>query len=148
MIFNSKRMQWRTTVYNEKQVKQEIILVVDDDDITNFLTQRILSRIKPSAQIMVANNGEEALRLIYNVVKKDHKCPDLILLDVNMPVMNGIEFLNSFSTTELMKSCRIVVVTTSSNKSDFAALKQYGIDEIISKPVTQSRMEQVLSEKH
>lgn len=131
-----------------RQVKtQEIILVVDDDDITNFLTQRILSRIKPSAQIIVANNGEEALRIIYSVVKKDHRCPDLILLDVNMPVMNGIEFLTSFSSTELRKSCRIVVVTTSSNKSDFAALKQYGIDEIISKPVTQSRMEEVLTLK-
>lgn len=131
-----------------RQVKtQEIILVVDDDDITNFLTQRILSRIKPSAQIIVANNGEEALRVIYSVAKKDRRCPDLILLDVNMPVMNGIEFLTSFSSTEFRKSCRIVVVTTSNNKSDFAALKQYGIEEIISKPVTQSRMEEVLTLK-
>jgi len=148
LIFNLNRMQWISTVYKSEKVKnREIILVVDDDDITNFLTQRILSRIKPTAQIIVATNGEEALRMIYSVAKKDHRCPDLILLDVNMPVMNGLEFLTSFSSTELRKSCRIVVVTTSNNKSDFAALKEYGIEEIISKPVTMSRMEEVLTSK-
>lgn len=125
--------------------KQEFILVIDDDDITNYLTQRLLSRIKPTAEVLVANNGEEALELIYTTAQNEHRCPDLILLDVNMPIMNGIEFLNQFSSSNLRERCRIVVVTTSGNKKDFVALKQYGIHEIISKPLTQKRIEEILT---
>jgi len=122
------------------------ILLIDDDQITNYLTQRLLSRLSPQAIVKVANNGEEALAIIKEIADVDHKCPDLILLDVNMPVMNGIEFMSALSDSNYRDHCRIVAVTTSSNKNDFAALRKYGIEEIILKPLTSSRVEELLAD--
>ena len=120
--------------------RPDFILLIDDDHITNYLTQRLLTRLNPSATVRIANNGEEALRIIKETADSDHITPDLILLDVNMPVMSGIEFMGALT------NCRIVAVTTSSNKNDFAALRKYGIDEIVLKPLTSSRMAELLNE--
>lgn len=123
----------------------EYILLVDDDDITNYLTQRLLSRLRPMAEIKIANNGEEALQIIEQSKANNQGCPDLILLDVNMPVMNGLEFLNKFAADKLRPKCRIVAVTTSSNRNDFIALKKHGIKEILPKPLTQSSIAEILT---
>ncbi|MBC7387995.1 MAG: response regulator [Opitutaceae bacterium] len=126
--------------------RPDFILLVDDDQITNYLTQRLLTRLNPSATVRIANNGEEALRIIKETADVDHISPDLILLDVNMPVMNGIEFMSALTESDYRDHSRIVAVTTSSNKNDFAALRKYGIDEIILKPLTPSRMAELMAE--
>lgn len=126
-------------------MKKSVILLVDDDDVTIFLTQRLLSRLTPNAEIKVAHNGEEALKIIDEIDAVNHRCPDLILLDINMPVMNGLEFMDKFSHSTIRPHCRIVAVTTSSNKNDFNALKGYGVDDIVLKPVTQSSISDILS---
>lgn len=126
--------------------RPDFILLIDDDHITNYLTQRLLTRLNPSATVRIANNGEEALRIIKETADSDHITPDLILLDVNMPVMSGIEFMSALTKSEYRDNCRIVAVTTSSNKNDFAALRKYGIDEIVLKPLTSSRMAELLNE--
>ncbi|MBC7389884.1 MAG: response regulator, partial [Opitutaceae bacterium] len=80
--------------------RPDFILLIDDDHITNYLTQRLLTRLNPSATVRIANNGEEALRIIKESADSDHITPDLILLDVNMPVMSGIEFMSALTKSE------------------------------------------------
>jgi CheY-like chemotaxis protein len=75
--------------------KLPCILLVDDDPVNNFLNQRLLENLAVADQLMVALNGQEAFALLEQHCP-DVACPALILLDVNMPVMNGFEFLFAY----------------------------------------------------
>lgn len=70
--------------------KLNFILLIDDDPIANYLTERLLGHLQIAHKIEKAHNGYEALEIIHGHCSKGHSCPDLILLDINMPVMSGI----------------------------------------------------------
>lgn len=65
-------------------------LLVDDDETTNFVNEMLLKDMGVTEQILTAHNGQEALELILERCE-NNECPSLILLDINMPVMNGFE---------------------------------------------------------
>ncbi|MGZ5304644.1 MAG: response regulator [Bacteroidia bacterium] len=71
------------------------ILLVDDDDVTNFIHEETLREINAAEKISMAENGKAA----FDVLLKDPILPELILLDINMPEMNGIDFLERFKET-------------------------------------------------
>lgn len=71
-------------------------LLVDDDDTANYLNKSLFKRLDATERLLVARNGLEALTLI-NRNCPGQDCPALILLDINMPVMNGFEFLEAYS---------------------------------------------------
>ena len=122
------------------------ILLIDDDKITNFITEKLLRKMKISEEIRVALNGKEALELIKERCKNNLCCPDLILLDINMPVMDGFEFLHQFHNSDLKNSqaSNVVMLTTSTSPRDIEALKERGIHHLINKPVTEEKMIKVL----
>ncbi len=80
--------------YNELMDKPIVkhILLVDDDDVTNFIHEQKLTEMGIAAKISMAANGSEALDIINASAQK----PEVIMLDINMPVMNGIDFLEKF----------------------------------------------------
>lgn len=108
------------------------ILLVDDDDTTNFVNQLLLEDLKVTEQVMVANNGRDALQLLTQQWTKG-SCPELLLLDLNMPEMDGFEFLEAYEALEFeqKKSFVIVVLTTSMNPVDFERLRTAPIRGII-----------------
>lgn len=125
------------------------VLLVDDDAISNFLNARLLKGMQVTDNIKVTSNGEEALRFIIREKAESRPLPELILLDINMPVMNGFEFLEAFrEIADDAPRPVIVILTTSTNNRDFEQLQQYAEVEIsLSKPLTEENLQYII-EKH
>lgn len=122
------------------------ILLVDDDQINNFINKRIIGKLNIADNVSIASNGEEALDYIQKYCKKSGSCPELIFLDINMPVMNGFEFLNEFKNIDLnnKNQVKIIVLTTSSNPGDMQKLKQYSIKGFLNKPLTEKKILEII----
>jgi CheY-like chemotaxis protein len=128
--------------------KLSSILLIDDDKITNFLNQLLLNDLGIAQQVLTAENGQEALRVIQEQCEGSG-CPALILLDVNMPVMNGFEFLQAYEELAFTRKQSIIVVmlTTSLHPRDVKRLTGMPIQGFLSKPLTKA-MVQELVKKH
>ena len=107
------------------------ILLIEDDTIELMKLNRAMSSLNMNHEVMEANNGEDGLELLLN--KKYY--PDIILLDLNMPKINGIEFLSILKDNESLKFIPTVILTTSSNEKDLQACYNIGISGYILKPL-------------
>jgi CheY-like chemotaxis protein len=123
------------------------ILLVDDDTTTNFLNKLLLTRLGVAEQLLFAENGLEALAIL-QVQGAAQRGPALILLDVSMPVMNGIEFLEAYQQLPAAQRQAIVVVllTTSVNPNDLARVAQLPIAGTLTKPLTEAKIRTVLAQ--
>ena len=126
------------------------VLLVDDDDTTNFLNQTLLRRMAVSDEVVVAVNGQEALDLLHAHCEQPTSptCPALILLDLNMPLMNGIEFLRAYAQRPARENPTVVIImlTTSLNPNDVAQMQGLPIAGYLTKPLTTEKIRQVLRE--
>lgn len=95
------------------------ILLVDDDSVCNFINKKILELTGLVGDIGIAENGLEAIQLLSSYYK-EMLYPDLILLDINMPVMNGFEFIREFDLMDLSfkDKIEIVIMSSSDNRKD------------------------------
>lgn len=125
------------------------ILCVDDDPITIMLCKKVIAKSSFSNEIITSQNGEEALNY-FNTLKlannnnKPVQCPQLIFLDLNMPVMGGWEFLDCFNSPEYSEfhSIKVVVLSSTIDPEDLEKSKQYPmVLDFISKPISQSMLE-------
>jgi len=107
------------------------ILLVEDDQIDIMTVRRALRDLSVSNTLVAAENGEEALRYLQENSDK----PCLILLDLNMPVMNGIEFLKVVKSDARLKRIPVVVLTTSVEQRDKYESYELGIAGYMAKPV-------------
>lgn len=110
------------------------ILLIEDDNLDVMDMQRMLDKMNILHRTTVARNGEEALEILRHT-NLDEAKPDIILLDINMPKMNGHEFLTIVRKNEAWKDLKIFVVTTSDERSDRDATKKLGISGYIVKPL-------------
>ncbi len=95
------------------------VLLVDDNDFCNEFHQIIINKMGITEKVEVATDGKEALAYLKSTVNGKHPKPDLIFLDINMPVMNGWEFLEEYKKLDAeMKANIIVIVTSSFNPDD------------------------------
>jgi len=123
------------------------VLLVDDDPTNNFLTQRLLKRFDVADHVMVAENGQEALTLLQPVGGAPAPSfPALILLDIQMPIMNGIEFLQAYQQLppSQRRSTPVVVLTTSADAHDLSRLDNLPAAGRINKPLTPEKLATVL----
>lgn len=121
------------------------ILLIDDDPITNFANQLLLEDLAVAEQVLVATNGQEALQRIRQL-GAGGTCPELILLDINMPVMNGFEFLEAYEGfgSAQKQSVVILMLTTSMNPGDVQRLQQVHIQGFLNKPLTEEMVRDLL----
>lgn len=107
------------------------ILLIEDDAIEVMKFNRVLSTLNLKHKIMEANNGEEALTIL-NVKEV---IPDIIVLDLNMPKINGIEFLSILKADEYLKYIPAIILTTSNNRKDILECYKIGIAGYLLKPL-------------
>lgn len=119
-----------------------LILCVDDDVDDLFFITSIIQKEEPSFQIEVATNGAEALSYL-NEARHNGSLPALILLDINMPLVNGKEVLSRMKADPALASIPVVVLTTSNLPSDRLFCAHYGVD-MATKPSSVPEMERLL----
>jgi CheY-like chemotaxis protein len=110
------------------------ILLVEDDNLDVIDMQRSLTKMNILHKTSVARNGEEALELL-TFLDGENSLPDIILLDINMPKMNGVEFLSVVRGNPMWKELKIFMVTTSDEMIDREESKRLGISGYIVKPL-------------
>ena len=124
------------------------VLLVEDDDTVNFYNQFLLKELGVAKKIVIKENGEEALSYLEECQKDEAAgFPELIFLDINMPVMNGFEFLDAYADQKMTDApgALIVMLTTSLHPSDMERAKTYSfISEYIFKPLTSEKVERIL----
>ncbi|MAP54249.1 response regulator [Altibacter sp.] len=128
----------------------EKILLIDDSESDNFVHERLLKKENVAKEIITKYSGEEALEYLSTIVEKKYPKPDLIFLDINMPGMNGWEFLEHYKDLEIEKKGGIVItmLTTSSSEEDrIKASQNPNINRFENKPLTKERLYDIL-EKH
>jgi CheY-like chemotaxis protein len=103
------------------------VLLVDDDEASTFVTRKMLEKLAVAESINVACNGQMALQYM-----RTHggapTCPSLILLDINMPLMNGFEFLEHLRAVPLIQPVRIVLLSSSVSPKDAREAEAFGVE--------------------
>jgi CheY-like chemotaxis protein len=131
--------------------KLQCILLVDDDEITNFINRTIIEEMQITEHIEVCENGKIAL----DYLEKSLACkpglnnPSLILLDLHMPVMDGLEFLQAYqSSFPSGERCKLILtLTTSLLDLDAKVIdKQSVVTDYLEKPLTSEKMEEILKQ--
>lgn len=128
------------------QTRFQKILLIDDDAVSNFLNEMTLQDLNLSDQVHVSENGEEALNFIFEHCtngKSPENCPDLIFLDINMPVMDGFQFLEEFEKIPFFhkKPVKIVMLTSSNANQDLERAKKFNVEGYIVKPLCAEKLE-------
>jgi len=114
------------------------VLIVDDDSVYNFLSTKLLEGMGFVNDIHTALNGQQALDLFNEYYSGTKNLPDFILLDLNMPIMDGFGFLEAFRRLDLpgKEKMKIIIVTSSNDSTDRARAKAFGVSRYLSKPIT------------
>lgn len=122
------------------------ILLVDDDGVFNLINTKYLERSGHANDIHTASNGEEALNLINDYYSGIQAMPDIILLDLNMPIMDGFSFIEAFQRLQIPRkdSVKIVIVTSSADERDLERAKALGITHYLNKPITEKDIKAIL----
>jgi CheY-like chemotaxis protein len=114
-------------------MKKQTILLVEDDELDVISVQRSLKKLDYEYDLYTAYNGREALSMLR--AEKGTVHPDVILLDLNMPKMNGIEFLKELRSDAALKGIKVFIMTTSAEIADRDTAEQLGISGYIIKPL-------------
>lgn len=117
-------------------MKLASILLVEDNEGDILLTQEAFEESKVKTELNVARNGQEALDYLYKRDEFTHaKKPDLILLDINIPVFNGHEVLEQIKKDPILKKIPVIVLTTSSNEKDIEKAYDNHTNSYVRKPL-------------
>ena len=126
----------------------DLLLCIDDDSITIMLSKMVLTRAAYAKEIVTAQNGEEALLYLDNLITANTSItPGLIFLDLNMPIMGGWEFLDAFSEAkyrEAFPDCKVIVLSSTIDPKDIEKSKSYAmVLDFMPKPISKELLEAV-----
>ncbi len=130
--------------------KLESILLIDDDESTNFLHRTLIQYADITKKIEVVNRADKALDYLKSLAADSpESIPQLIFLDINMPAMNGWEFLNEYARLDLpnKQDIKIIMLTASVNPNDILQAKtNVFVSEILHKPLSIDAVSELLPE--
>jgi CheY-like chemotaxis protein len=121
-------------------------LLIDDDEIFNFITIKSLEHLGIAQEVHRALNGRDALNLINNYFIGAESIPDVILVDLNMPVMDGFGFIEAFKRLNQprLDQVKIIVISSSQDPIDIMRIASLGIKHYVCKPVSEEKLLSVI----
>lgn len=128
--------------------KLEKIVIIDDDPICSWLNRAFLEDLEIAHTIDCYSDGNSALEYFrQNCTNADEAFPDLIFLDINMPGIDGFQFLEklrSMEGCELLPSDRIIFLSTSMHKRDIERAQRFNVRDYLVKPLSEAKITEVL----
>jgi CheY-like chemotaxis protein len=123
------------------------ILLIDDDSITNFINSSVIRNTGLGEVVKVASNGKEAIEYIKKDCSRESIYPDLILVDINMPGMNGYEFLKEYRNLKIKETEKttIMVLTASISQGDIEEAEKMGV-LLLTKPLRKKTIAELFEE--
>ncbi len=122
-------------------------MLVDDDLNDIFFHERVIGKVDPTIIVIAKNSGPEALEYLKSKQDKENQHPCLIFLDINMPGMNGWDFLQEYNLldNEVQRHKKIIMLTTSENPDDLERANSLSvISDYIPKPLTKEILENIV----
>ncbi len=124
----------------------ELVMLVDDNETDNFISKRIIEITKFARNVIIKSSGKSALEYIGTHRNDPDKLPDLIFLDINMPIVDGFVFLYEFEKfAEIVKNkCRVIILSSSDNKRDIDKIVNNDhVIKFITKPLTEAELQEI-----
>ncbi|MDQ4140364.1 MAG: response regulator [Bacteroidota bacterium] len=124
--------------------KLNCVLLVDDNETTCFINRLLLDKLNIVQELLIARDGRAALDLLQERLNSGQKLPELILLDIKMPGMDGFEFYSEYKKRPEFSSSLVVMLTTSQNTRDLEQAKALGISYYLTKPLTPQKISDII----
>ncbi|MEM6722050.1 MAG: response regulator [Bacteroidota bacterium] len=128
--------------------KLNCVLLVDDDEATNFIHKMIIKDHGCCENIVFRTDGEKALDYLHSDDKQNMPIPDIIFLDINMPRLNGWEFLEQYKNLQEDQRAKIVVIMLTTSLNKFDKEKAEGIEfvaEYRNKPLNSNVLDEIIA---
>ncbi len=120
-------------------------LLIDDDSLHQFISKKFLLKTGRIKNIIICNDAKEAIDVLSNLEAENKSLPELILLDINMPVFDAWYFLDNYNIQKLKGKSELFILTSSPSIEDFTRAQNYGLlNHYILKPFTQDQIINVL----
>jgi CheY-like chemotaxis protein len=121
------------------------LLVIDDDDINIFIIKKIVEKTGFNIDMVAKSNGKLAIDYLEGVTAQNAPFPHLILIDINMPVMNGWEFIEAYEELDFKKDADLYILSSSVYENDIEKTKNYqSVKGFISKPLSMERLTELI----
>lgn len=124
----------------------DLVMLVDDNDTDNFISKRIIEITKFANRVEVKNSGKSALDYLRDNQDDIDNLPNLIFLDINMPIVDGFVFLYEFEkfNDSIKDKCKVIILSSSDNKRDIDKIVNNNhVIKFITKPLTETSLEEV-----
>ena len=122
------------------------VLLVDDNEIDNFINERMILSTKFAGEVIVKNSADAAMNYIQDYANEETKLPDVIFLDLNMPIKDGFAFLEEYDgVNDLIKNkCKVIVLSSSISPEDInrASTNPY-VSKYINKPLSEKYLDAI-----
>jgi response regulator RpfG family c-di-GMP phosphodiesterase len=122
------------------------VMLVDDNDTDNFISKRIIEITKFSSNVIVKNSGKSALDYLVENKESPDSIPDIIFLDINMPIVDGFVFLYEYEkfSNSVKDKCRVIILSSSDNKRDIdKIINNDFVIKFVTKPLTEKTLEEI-----
>src|ERR1700704_1488902 len=129
--------------------KYRSVMLIDDNEIDNLINQKMIESASMTEHIYIHTGAKSAIEFLRNMEKldlADKVLPDVIFLDIDMPLMDGFQFLDEFEklNNATKKKCKIVMLTSSINPQDFTRSKKYlNVKLYLNKPLSHDSISQL-----
>lgn len=121
------------------------LLVIDDDDINIFIIKKIVEKTGFDIEMVSRNNGQQALDYLNETIAQNKALPSLVLIDINMPVMNGWEFIEAYEELNIEQKVDMYILSSSVYENDIEKTKGYKtVRGFISKPLSMERLTELI----
>lgn len=121
------------------------LLVIDDDDINIFIIKKIVEKTGSNIDMVSKSNGQQAIDYLKDAITQQQPLPHLVLIDINMPVMNGWEFVEAYQELGIEQHMDMYILSSSVYENDIEKTKSYPtVNGFISKPLSIERLTELI----